>query len=53
VVEELGTVREVLVRTLRRFREAGIIRALGGGRYAVADEARLRGALDSHLKGRV
>lgn len=47
VAEDLGTVREVLVRTLRQFREAGIIRALGGGRYAVADEAKLRHHVDS------
>jgi CRP-like cAMP-binding protein len=47
VAEDLGTVREVLVRTLRQFREAGLIRALGGGRYAVVDEERLRHQLDA------
>ncbi len=35
--EELGTVREVLVRTLRRFREAGLVACPARGRYAVRD----------------
>ena len=42
VAEELGTVRELVVRGLRALRDAGAIRAAGGGRYAVADEALLR-----------
>jgi CRP/FNR family transcriptional regulator len=41
--EELGTVREVVVRGLRALRTAGIVRAVGGGRYVVVDEAELRG----------
>ena len=36
--EELGTVREVLVRTLRRFREAGFVASPARGRYAVRDQ---------------
>ncbi len=39
--EELGTVREVLVRTLRRFREAGLIGSPARGRYRVCDRQRL------------
>ena len=35
--EELGTVREVLVRTLRRFREAGLVDRPMRGRYRVRD----------------
>lgn len=41
VAEELGTVREVVVRGLRELREAGIIRAAGRGRFEVADPAAL------------
>jgi CRP/FNR family transcriptional regulator, dissimilatory nitrate respiration regulator len=37
VAEELGTVREVLVRALRQLRQAGLIQALGRGRYRVSD----------------
>ena len=40
--EELGTVRELVVRGLRALRAAGAIRAAGGGRYVVTDEAALR-----------
>jgi CRP/FNR family transcriptional regulator len=40
--EELGTVREVVVRGLRALRDDGVIRAAGGGRYAVVDERALR-----------
>ena len=36
--EELGTVREVLVRTLRRFREAGLVESPARGRYRVRDQ---------------
>lgn len=39
--EELGTVREVLVRELRRFREAGLVHAPTRGRYMVLDGDRL------------
>lgn len=42
VAEELGTVREVLVRELRRLREAGVIESAGRGRVRVVDEAALR-----------
>jgi CRP/FNR family transcriptional regulator len=42
VAEEIGTVREVLVRVLRQLRESGTIQSLGRGRYLVTDEARLR-----------
>jgi CRP/FNR family transcriptional regulator len=40
--EELGTVRELVVRGLRALRDRGAIVALGGGRYSVADEGLLR-----------
>lgn len=40
--EELGTVRELVVRGLRALRTAGVVRAAGGGRYVVVDEAALR-----------
>ncbi|MFL5576741.1 MAG: Crp/Fnr family transcriptional regulator [Gemmatimonadaceae bacterium] len=36
--EELGTVREVLVRALRRFREAGLLASPARGRYLVRDQ---------------
>ncbi len=42
VAEELGTVREVLVRTLRELREAGCIRAVARGRYVVVDAKGLK-----------
>ena len=38
VAEELGTVRELVVRGLRVLREQGAIEALGGGRYSIVDE---------------
>jgi CRP/FNR family transcriptional regulator, dissimilatory nitrate respiration regulator len=47
IAEELGTVREVIVRTLRSFVADGLLRSLGGGRYEVRDEVRLRAAADS------
>jgi CRP-like cAMP-binding protein len=37
VAEELGTVREVVVRALRQLRENGIIESAGRGRYRVRD----------------
>lgn len=40
--EEIGTVRELVVRGLKALRTAGIIEARGGGRYVVRDAARLR-----------
>lgn len=33
--EEIGTVRELVVRGLRTLRERGAIKALGGGRYEI------------------
>jgi CRP-like cAMP-binding protein len=42
VAEELGTVREVVVKELRALRAAGILRSAGRGRMEVADPARLR-----------
>jgi CRP/FNR family transcriptional regulator len=44
LAEELGTVREVVVRALLALRRQGAIRALGGGRYAVVDRAALEHA---------
>jgi CRP-like cAMP-binding protein len=41
VAEELGTVREVIVRTLRELRSCGAIETIGRGRYAVRDIAAL------------
>jgi CRP-like cAMP-binding protein len=40
--EELGTVREVLVRTLRQFRNSGLIDAPKRGHYLILDQARLK-----------
>jgi CRP-like cAMP-binding protein len=40
--EELGTVREVLVRSLRDLRTAGLIRWVGRGRYEIIDETGLK-----------
>jgi CRP/FNR family transcriptional regulator len=42
VAEELGTVREVVVRAVRSLCESGVIESLGGGRYRVRDVRRLR-----------
>ena len=42
VAEELGTVREVLVRKMRSLRQAGVIGSPRRGWYEVADEAALR-----------
>jgi len=41
--EELGTVREVLVRALRTLREAGLVEAAGRARFRVRDPAAVRG----------
>jgi len=40
--EELGTVREVLVRALRRLRDGGFVETAARGRYRVLDKAGLR-----------
>lgn len=42
VAEELGTLREVLVRELRELRDAGVIESTSRGRFLVRDVARLR-----------
>lgn len=42
LAEELGTVREVLVRELRALREAGILEAAGRGRFVILDEPALQ-----------
>ena len=42
VAEELGTVREVLVRALRTLVDAGVLAREGRGRVRIADAARLR-----------
>jgi CRP-like cAMP-binding protein len=42
IAEELGTVREGVVRALRELRRAGLIEAAGQGRIRVADAAALR-----------
>lgn len=44
LAEELGTVREVVVRALLALRREGAIRAVGGGRYAITDRAALERA---------
>jgi len=48
VAEELGTVREVLVRELRALRESGVVRALPGGRLEIVDAVRLRSLAARH-----
>lgn len=45
--EDLGTVREVLVRTLRRFRQAGIVESPARGYYVVRDRKRLSRVADA------
>ncbi len=42
LAEELGTVREVVVRTLRAFREQGVVSPAGRGRFQIRDLAALR-----------
>jgi len=44
--EEIGTVRELVVRGLRTLREHGAIDALGGGRYSVKDADLLKRIAD-------
>ena len=46
LAEELGTVREVVVRGLRALQRRGAIRALGGGRFEVASREALRAAAE-------
>ena len=42
LAEELGTVKELVVRELRTLRELGLIEPLGGGRYRLTDLTGLR-----------
>jgi CRP-like cAMP-binding protein len=42
LAEELGTVREVIVRELHALRTAGLVRSLGGGRLEIVDITALR-----------
>ena len=42
LAEELGTVREVIVRELHALRTAGLVRSLGGGRIEIVDAGALR-----------
>lgn len=42
LAEELGTVREVIVRSLLALRTKGLITSLGGGRFEILDEEALR-----------
>jgi CRP-like cAMP-binding protein len=53
LAEELGTVREVIVRELHALRAAGIVRPLGGGRFEIVDQRALRerAGEDSELPG--
>jgi DNA-binding transcriptional regulator LsrR (DeoR family) len=41
LAEEIGTVREVVVRALRELRESGAIESVGDGKYRVSDLATL------------
>jgi CRP-like cAMP-binding protein len=47
VAEDLGTVREVVVRELRALVDAKVIRRVGAGRYRVIDEPGLRRRADA------
>jgi CRP/FNR family transcriptional regulator, dissimilatory nitrate respiration regulator len=47
VAEELGTVREVLVRELQGLARAGLIASRGGGRYEILNADKLRALLAS------
>lgn len=42
IAEELGTVREVVVRALRTLCTTGAVQSLGGGRYRIRDATKLR-----------
>lgn len=42
LAEELGTVREVIVRELHALRAAGLVRSLGPGRFEIVDAPALR-----------
>jgi CRP/FNR family transcriptional regulator len=47
LAEELGTVREVVSREMRRLAREQLIQSLSGGRYRIPDLARLRAARES------
>lgn len=47
LAEELGTVREVVVRSLRALRTLGAIEGVGDGKYRVADAVLLKRLADS------
>lgn len=47
--EEIGTVRELVVRGLRSLRELGAIDALGGGRYTVRNAELLKRVADCSI----
>lgn len=47
LAEELGTVREVVVRSLRALRDLGAIEGLGDGKYRIDDLALLKRLADS------
>ena len=47
LAEELGTVREVVVRSLRELRRKGVIASAGRGRYRVTDARALEAAAES------
>lgn len=49
LAEELGTVREVVVRALRTLRERGVITSVGRGRYRIRDAASLRALAQSDV----
>ena len=42
LAEELGTVREVVVRELQALRAAGLVRSIGPGRFEIVDAPALR-----------
>jgi CRP/FNR family transcriptional regulator len=42
LAEELGTVREVIVRELQALRAAGLVRSIGPGRFEIVDAPALR-----------
>jgi CRP-like cAMP-binding protein len=49
LAEELGTVREVVMRTLRVLRAAGVIRGAGRGRIEILDPQALRARASAGL----
>ena len=51
LAEELGTVREVVVRALAQLREAGVIGSAGRGRYAVMNRPALEELAGREAKG--